>query len=64
MNGLTPVDSILLEPIRPFRRTSLEDVAGCLAYSGQPKTIEEMDAAIEQAVSEEWHDYRLPGKGA
>ena len=57
-------DGIFLKPVRPFRRTSLEEVAGCLAYSGQPKTLEEMDAAIEQAVREEWHDYRLPGKDA
>ena len=49
-------DGILLKPKRPFPRTSLEQVAGCLAYSGQPKTLEEMDAAIEQAVSKEWLD--------
>ena len=49
-------DGILLKPIRPFPQTSLDEVAGCLAYTGQPKTLEEMDAAIEQAVSKEWHD--------
>ncbi len=49
-------DGILLKPKPLFLRTSFAEVAGCLAYSGQPKTVEEMDSAIEQAVSKEWHD--------
>ncbi len=30
----------------PFPRTRIEDVAGCLAYAGPAKTIEEMDSAV------------------
>ncbi len=50
---LTVVDTpegVLLtsEPI--FKPTRLEDVFGCAKYHGPPKTIEEMDAAIEAEV--------------
>ncbi len=41
---------------KPFPEAKLEDVAGYLAYSGKPKTIEEMNAAIDQGFQEQWHD--------
>lgn len=46
---------VLLRPKRAFPATTLEQVAGSLSYSGPAKTITEMDAAIEQAVREQWH---------
>lgn len=49
-------DGILLKPRKPFPETKLEDVAGCLAYTGKPKTIEEMNAAIDQGFQEQWRD--------
>ena len=49
-------DRILLKPKRPFATTTVEDVAGCLAYDGSPKTIEDMNTAIQQGVAETWHD--------
>jgi AbrB family looped-hinge helix DNA binding protein len=51
-------DGILLKPKRPFPATTVEDVAGCLAYSGTPKTVEEMDMAVQQGLAEAWHDRR------
>lgn len=39
-------DAILLRPARLFPLAKLEDVAGCLAYQGPAKTLEEMEAAI------------------
>ena len=48
-------DGVLLKPKRPFTPTTLEDVAGCLAYTGTPKTIEEMDTAVSQAIAEAGH---------
>ena len=39
-------DGVLLRPSRPFPRTSLDDVAGCLEWSGPAITIEEMDKAV------------------
>ncbi|MCX7048049.1 MAG: hypothetical protein NTX50_21500 [Candidatus Sumerlaeota bacterium] len=38
----------------PFAPTRFEDVAGCLHYKGPAKTLEEMEAAIEKGVKEQW----------
>jgi AbrB family looped-hinge helix DNA binding protein len=43
-------DGILLRPARRFAATTLEQVAGCLRYKGKPKTLAQMDAAIEREV--------------
>jgi AbrB family looped-hinge helix DNA binding protein len=43
-------DGVLLKPAPFFAPTRPEDVFGMLKYSGPPKTIEEMDAAIEAEV--------------
>ena len=43
---------ILLRPVKPFPPTRLEDVSGCLRYTGKAKTIEEMDAGIARIVKE------------
>ena len=39
-------EGVLLKPEPVFAETRLEDVFGCLAYRGAPKTLEEMDAGI------------------
>lgn len=49
-------DGILLKPKKPFPVTTLEQVAGCLKYQGTPKSLAEMDNAIQQGVREQWHD--------
>ena len=43
-------DGVLLKAAPLFAPTRLEDVAGCLAYKGPTKTIEEMDEAILDEV--------------
>jgi AbrB family looped-hinge helix DNA binding protein len=43
-------DGVLLKPAPLFAPTRPEDVAGMLAYTGRPKTLEEMDAAITAEV--------------
>jgi AbrB family looped-hinge helix DNA binding protein len=48
-------DGILLKPKKPFAETTLSDVAGCLKFSSEAKTIESMDNAIRQGIEEEWH---------
>ena len=48
-------DGILLKPTSPFCETRIEDVAGCLAYKGKGKVLEEMDEGIN-AGSEECMD--------
>lgn len=49
-------DGILLKPKKPFPATKLADVAGCLKYRGQPKSLEEIEEAIRQGVIGQWHD--------
>lgn len=44
------LDGILLKPKTPFPETTLEEVAGCLRYTGKAKTIEEMDEAVKRAI--------------
>ncbi|AFY62732.1 AbrB/MazE/SpoVT family DNA-binding domain-containing protein [Synechococcus sp. PCC 6312] len=51
-------DGILLKPKKPFPETSLAQVAGCLAYAGQPKTLDELEDAIRQGVMEQWDERR------
>ncbi|WP_263970530.1 hypothetical protein [Leptolyngbya sp. KIOST-1] len=51
-------EGILLKPKKPFEPTTLAEVAGCLKYAGQPKTLEDMDLALRQGVLEQWHDRR------
>lgn len=46
----------LLKPSNCFSVTKLHDVSGCLKYQGKPKTLEDMDNAIRQAIEESWHD--------
>jgi AbrB family looped-hinge helix DNA binding protein len=41
---------ILLKPTYPFEPSTLEEVAGSLAYEGPARTVEEMDAAIQRAI--------------
>ena len=43
-------DGVLLKRAPLFKPTRPEDVYGMLLYEGPPKTIEEMDAAIEAEV--------------
>ena len=50
---LTP-QGILLKPKTSLAKTKLEDVAGCLAYQGKTKTIEEMNEAIQEGVITLW----------
>ena len=42
---------VILRQARLFPETKPEDVYGMLKYNGPPKTIEEMDAALLEAVA-------------
>lgn len=44
-------DGILLKPKKPFAASTLADVAGCLPYRGQPKRLEDFEAAIQQGIT-------------
>jgi AbrB family looped-hinge helix DNA binding protein len=43
-------DGVLLKPVPVFAPTRPGDVAGMLGHAGPPKTVEEMDAAIDAEV--------------
>ncbi|NET02661.1 MAG: AbrB/MazE/SpoVT family DNA-binding domain-containing protein [Sphaerospermopsis sp. SIO1G2] len=48
-------DSILLKPKKTFTATKLDDVAGCLRYEGEAKTIAEMEQAIAEGIEASWN---------
>ena len=43
-------DGVILRPLDPFARTTIEDVFGILEYDGDAKTIEQMEEAIAAGV--------------
>jgi AbrB family looped-hinge helix DNA binding protein len=45
-------DGIKLIPLKPFKATSIEDVLGCVGYSGRKKSLKDMDEAIEKGARE------------
>jgi AbrB family looped-hinge helix DNA binding protein len=49
-------NGILLQPKAPFAEYMLDKVAGCLRYSGKPKSIEDMENAIAEGVKAQYHD--------
>lgn len=49
---------ILLRPQDSFPQTCLDDVAGCLRYTGRAKTLEDMNNAIRRGVLERVRDCR------
>ncbi|MDY6780968.1 MAG: AbrB/MazE/SpoVT family DNA-binding domain-containing protein [Cyanobacteriota bacterium] len=51
-------DGILLKPKKPFEETTLGQVAGCLKYREQPKTLDELESAVGEGILEQWHDFR------
>jgi AbrB family looped-hinge helix DNA binding protein len=49
-------NGILLKSNSAFQETNLEQVAGCLKYSGESKSLEEIEDAVCLGILEEWHD--------
>lgn len=43
-------DGVLLRPAALFKRTTLDEVVGCLKWSGPAKTLEEMEAGISEGA--------------
>ena len=43
-------EGVLIRPKRRFPPTTIDEVAGILKYTGQPKTLEDMDQAITDEV--------------
>lgn len=50
-------DAVVLR-LRPLRRrTSLDEVIGCIPYDGPPVTLADMDAAVARAAREMWGEF-------
>jgi AbrB family looped-hinge helix DNA binding protein len=49
-------DGVLLKPKVPFTETSVDEVGGCLPYSGERKSLEEMEEAIRNGVRDHSDD--------
>ncbi len=45
-------EGLLIQSPSPFPPTTLAEVAGCLAYQGPPKTLEDMENAIDTELQE------------
>jgi len=45
-------DGSLLRPKGPFPESTLDEVAGCLCYTGKARTLAQMDAAITEEVKQ------------
>ena len=49
-------EGIMLKPVQLFPPTTIDEVSGCLAYQGKPKSLAEMDEAIARGVKETFRD--------
>lgn len=47
-------ESVRLTPVPVKKRYTLDDLYGCLPYSGPPKTLEDMERGIDEAMRERW----------
>ena len=61
--AIDTLNGILLKPKAAFAQTDITDVAGCLAYTGEPKSLAytgepkslaEMESAVARGMSEEF----------
>jgi hypothetical protein len=48
-----PAQTRPLKNNSPFPTATLDDVAGCLAYQGQPKTLEDMEKELAEGLLNE-----------
>lgn len=46
--------SLVLRPVKPFPRKTVDEVYGSAKYEGPPKTIKEMNEGVEEAAAEMW----------
>jgi bifunctional DNA-binding transcriptional regulator/antitoxin component of YhaV-PrlF toxin-antitoxin module len=51
-------EGVLLTSKTLFEPTTLDDVAGCLKYTGKAKTLEDMDRAIAEGVKKTYASRR------
>lgn len=47
-------EGLILREAKPFPRTEIDEVFGCLKWHGPPKTIEEMNEAVGAEFAKRW----------
>jgi AbrB family looped-hinge helix DNA binding protein len=47
-------DGILLKPKTPFDETRISDVASCLKYEKETKSLDDMNAAIQKGIKDKF----------
>lgn len=45
-------EGVLLKPVQPAPLATLEELAGCLSYTGSAKSLKEMEQAIERGANQ------------
>ena len=45
-------NGIKLKPIKPYKKTNIDEVIGCVGYKGPKKSLEDMEAAIAKGAKE------------
>jgi hypothetical protein len=54
VNHSSSQEQVIIPKIKkPFLETTLDQVAGCLKYLGKAKSLDEMEDAIRQGVTEQ-----------
>jgi AbrB family looped-hinge helix DNA binding protein len=54
---------IVLRPSnKGLPKTTIDQVAGMLKYDGPPKTIEDMNAGVDEAIREMWSAFEAQSK--
>lgn len=48
-------DGILLKAKTPFPKTTIDEVASCLKYTGEAKSLDDMQEAIRKGVMEQFN---------
>jgi hypothetical protein len=43
------------QPVVKIDTDYIDKIAGCLKYTGTPKTLEDFDLAIAKGIKEQWH---------
>ncbi len=47
-------DGVKLKPAKLQKRYTIDDLYGITGYSGPPKTLEDMQRGIDEAMAERW----------
>lgn len=47
------VDGVLLKPVRAVKPAALDELYGCLRYSGPARSLEDMQQAIAEGVAQQ-----------